>query len=219
MKKSSIYLSVFIAFLLAVPQEIQAQVNVKKAKKILNQVTKNYKKLKSFKSGFTITIDDKGKKTTQSGTVYSKKEMFKVELKSEDIVCNGTTLWNWQKEINEIQINHYKPSANDINPSNIFTSYDVGFDAVWVSTLTENGVVLEEIDLVPKDKNKDFSKIKLKINTKTDEIVSAWIRKKNGLTTTYSINNFVDNPNLADSFFVLDVNALVKKGAEVVDLR
>lgn len=198
---------------------LAAQNNVKKAQKILKQTSKHYKGMKSLKADFTVTIEDpqSKSKTTESGTLYTQGQSFKVELKSEEIICDGKTIWNWQKEINEIQIKDYKPAKNDIQPSNIFTIYNEGFDYNWVSQSTENGVLVDEIELAPKDKNSEIAKVKLKIDSKKDEIVSAWIRKKNGMTTTYSIRSFAANPTLSAGFFKMDVAS--KKGAEVIDLR
>lgn len=199
-----------------------AQDNVKKAKDILNKLSKTYKGYKNIKAGFSIVTEGTDKtKITQAGSIWVKGKSFKIEMSDQEIVCDGSTIWTWQKEVNEVTVKKYTPSDKEIQPSEIFTLWEKGFDYVWAEKVTEGGVSLDVIDLVPsqgKDK-KEYSKVKLKVDAAKNKIVSCTIIKKNGIKITYTITSQSTNLKLGKDFFKMDVEAKKKGGAPIVDLR
>ncbi len=211
----------FSLSLLIVGLGASAQNDVKKANKILNQVSKNYKSLKTLKATFEIQISEPGSKkpTIEKGTLYLKGSKFKVELAGSEIVCNGKTQWYWMKDVCEIQITNYNPSEQEISPSTIFTMYEKGFKYRWLEEKTENGKQVEIIELVPKEKQekKEYTKIKLTIDKTKKEILSSEIFYRSGRIIKYKINEQTKNLSLADTFFEFDVKT--KKDCTVVDLR
>lgn len=220
MKLKQLFFLLFATTLLATP--VSAQNNVQKAKKILDKLSKTYKSHKSIKAEFTITTTNPDKsRISQKGTIWVKKKFFKIDMRDQEIVCDGKTIWTWQKEVNEVQIKNYKPSKREIQPSQIFTIWEQGFNYVWAGTATMNGKKVDVIDLVPKDgkEGKDYSKVKLYVDASKNQLLSATIIKKNGVKITYTINSQSTKQRLTRSNFKMDTKAKQKAGAEIVDLR
>jgi len=171
---------------------LAAQNNVQKAKKILNKLSKTYKAHKSIKANFTITTTNPDKsKMTQKGTIWVKKKFFKIDMRDQEIMCDGKTIWTWQKEVNEVQIKKYAPSSREIQPAQLFTIWERGFNYVWAGRITKAGKKIDVIDLVPKTgkEGRDYSKVKLYVDAAKNQIRSATIIKKNGVKITYKLTN------------------------------
>jgi outer membrane lipoprotein carrier protein len=221
MKIKPLFFFIFIS-IFAAATPAQGQDNVKKAKDILNKLSKNYKGYKSIKAGFTITSENVDKtKVSQAGTIWIKHKAFKIEMSDQDIVCDGSTIWTAQKEVLEVTIKDYKPTDNEIQPAEIFSLWEKGFDYVWTEKVTEGGKSLDVIDLVPSTgkESKDYSKVKLKVDAASNTIVSCTIIKKSGVKISYTLTSQAKNPKLDKNFFEMDTEAKKKAGYAIVDLR
>lgn len=220
MKIKQLFFLAITTTLLASP--LAAQTNIQKAKTILDKLSKTYKSHKSIVANFTITTVNRDKsKMSQKGTIWVKKKFFRIDMRDQEIMCDGKTIWTWQKEVNEVQIKKYAPSSREIQPSQIFTLWEEGFNYIWVGKATQYGKNVDVIDLIPKDgrEGKDYSKVKLNVDGSKNEIVSATIIKKNGMKVSYVINSQNTKQRLNKGNFKMDVKAKQKAGAEIVDLR
>lgn len=197
----------------------QAQ-SVAKAKDILNKVSEKYKSFKTIKADFTYTLEIQSEKfkEEQKGTIYTKgKKLFKLEMNNQTVICDGTNLWTYLKDANEVQINKYDPNAMDINPAEIFTMYEKGFLYAYMGDETLDGKTVHLIELTPTDKKQSFYKVKLYVDKTGNTVSQAKIFEKNGNIYTYHINNFQPNVSLAENFFSFEKSKHPK--VEVVDLR
>lgn len=198
-----------------------AQDNVRKAHKILNQVSRSYKSLKSLKANFEMQISEPGAKkpSTEKGILYLKGDNFKVEMSTVEIICDGKTQWYYMKDVNEVQISNYDADAQDISPNTIFTMYDKGFKYLWIEERNEKGRMLDVIELVPKEnqERKDYTKIKLTIDRVAKDIVQSEILFRSGRKMKYMISQQVRNINLAANFF--SFYPASKPGIVIIDLR
>jgi len=203
-------------------KEQQKAVNTSdpRAKKILDRVSLKYKSYKTIVAAFTLKIENTEKKINeeQNGKVYLSGVKYKLEMQSQDVICDNKNIWTYLKEAKEVQVNYYEPDGQSINPSQLFTIYDKGF--LYVSAGVEkgeSGIVLDVIDFTPNDKSKPFFKIKLYIDRANSNIKMAKIFEKNGNRYTYSLNSFEANKELGDMFF--SWNAKANPGISVIDLR
>jgi len=213
--------TILILTLIASSTVSHGQEDVRKARRILRQVSKNYKRAKTLKAEFEISIKEPNAKkaTKETGKLYLKGDQFKVELNDVDIICDGTTQWTYMKGLNEVQIVNYDPDEREISPRNILTMYDNGFKYIWTGSKTVNGRVIDMIELVPKDdqEKKMYTKIKLEIDSKAKHILSSEILFRSGRIMKYTIKQQVENINLKAGFFKFDVKK--HPGCTVVDLR
>lgn len=197
---------------------LQAQ-NTAKAKEILNKVSTKYKSYKAVKADFKYILEIQAEKfkEEQKGTLYLKKDKFKLEMDDQTVICDNKTLWTYMKDVNEVQINNYTPQAMDINPAEIFTMYEKGYLSAYMGEETINKKAVHVVELTPTDKKQSFFKVKLYIDKATNAVTRSKIFEKNGNIYTFEIINFTPNPAVDDKFFTFDTSKMPKQN--VVDLR
>lgn len=187
-----------------------------KAEKILSEMSKKYKSFKTFKADFSYSMESPsaGNTETIKGEIFVKADKFKLDLGNQEVINNGTTIWTYLKEENEVNVSNYEPDPNDITPNNIYTIYQKGYKYL----LLEENTTTQVVDLIPEDKAKKVFKIRISVNKK-DKTIKNWkMFEKNGNRYTYSILKFIPNPpGVDDKFFIFDKTKY--KGVEVVDLR
>ena len=188
-----------------------------KAKTILEDLSKHTKTFTTIKADFTVTNIGKDKKIAdvQKGSLQLKGEKYKLEIKGQDIFCDGKTTWTFLKDNNEVQVNDVDPKSTEgVTPTTIFTIYEKGYKFAFVG---ENGNT-QVINLYPSNPDKKkFHTIKLEIDKTKKQITSFTVFLKDGSTLEYVLSSFVTNADLPENHFSFDAKA--HPGVEVVDLR
>jgi outer membrane lipoprotein carrier protein len=208
-----------ISYLLVAPSLLAQSTKDAKATQILKEVSSNFKSLKSLKTSFNVTVNDLQKKTTnsQSGKLIIKGEKYRLELKGQSVISDGETVWTYLKEVNEVQINPVLDDSQSITPKNIFTIYENGFSSKYTGELDAVTKIIQQIELVPDDKEKSFFKIQLNIEKKSKRITGATIFEKSGLRVIYTIQSYKENIDVTDDDFTFYPEKY--PDIEVIDLR
>lgn len=191
----------------------------KAADKLLNLISNRYKNFKTIKADFTYSIESKAENINekQKGSIYVKGNKFRLDIADQIILCDNKTIWTYSKDANEVQVNNYDPKKAPIRLDDIFTMYDKGFLSKIIETKKEGKNEIAVIELTPKDKKKNFFKIKLTIDKTNQTITRSQVFEKSGAIHTYLVTNQVPNMKLEDKFFVFDIKQYPK--CEVIDLR
>jgi outer membrane lipoprotein carrier protein len=192
------------------------------AKKILDAVSAKFKTYKAVQTAFTLRNEDsKGKILgTKKGNVSMKGARYRITIAGtgQEIFCDGSNVWTYDKGNNEVTITKVDPSANTITVQKLFSNfYDKDFLYKLNGDKTVDKKQLAEIEMTPTDKTKPFHKVYLLVDKKTNTIYSTRILDKNGSVMVITVNSLNGAVNLADSFFVFDKAKY--PGVEVVDLR
>lgn len=191
-----------------------------KAKEILDAVSKKFKTYKSVKAGFVLKINTADNKLLDSkkGTVYLEGTKYKILLDGQEIYCDGQTMWTYNKDTKEVQVNNYTPETATISPSRLFSNfYDKEFLYRLQGTSTYQGKPVYVIEMTPLDKSRSFFKVVAQVNTQTKNIVSTEIFEKGGNRYTYQVTSFSPNVQIEEGAFTFDAKS--HPGVEVVDLR
>lgn len=193
--------------------------NSKDADLLIDKISKRYKKFKSIKADFTYSVESKAEKINekQKGNIVIKGNKFRLDIAGQTIICDNKTQWTYSKEINEVNIQNYKPKEGVMKLDDIFTMYSKGFVSRIVEVVKENGRELTIIELAPKDKKKNYFKIKLYIEKNNQQIVKSVIFDKNGSIHTYAITNQIPNIKFEDGYFTF--NPKKYPGVEINDMR
>jgi outer membrane lipoprotein-sorting protein len=213
---------IFVLSLLLTNYIVNAQVDAK-AKKILDDVSAKTKTYSSINAEFSITVENKKNKTsdTQVGKLTLKGNKYKLEVNNQTIISDSKTSWTILKDASEVQINtvESKEKETGLNPSNIFTIHEKGFKYEFVKEEKQkNGALYQIIKLYPEDvKKKNYHTAILTVNKEKSQIVSLKILGKDGTDMTYQVKNFNANTAVAESVFVF--NEKNYSGYEVIDLR
>ncbi|HTB07441.1 MAG TPA: outer membrane lipoprotein carrier protein LolA [Bacteroidia bacterium] len=189
-----------------------------KAKAILQSLGKKTKAYKTIKAEFTMVVYGKDGKPTdnQKGNLTIKGGKYKFDMKNQVVISDSNTMWTYLKDANEVQINNvdHNTDKGSISPATIFTIYEKGFKSHFES---EEGN-LEVVDLYPKHPEKEkYHTIKLVIDKNKNQITSIKVMLKDGTMMSYTIDNFVTDTAIADSYFKFEAKDY--PGVEVTDLR
>jgi len=217
--------SLFLILIVATAARVLAQGSVgmsdPEAKRILDAASARFKTYKSVQATFTMKDEDaKGVVMgTKKGTVSMKNSRYRVSIAGgQEIFCDGTTTWTYDKNANEVTITKVDPSASTLSLQKLLTSfYDKDFLYKLNGEKKLNKKVMQEIQMTPVDKTKQFHTVYLMVDKAANTIYSTKILNNSGETLTYTINTFNGKVNLDDKIFVFDKTKY--PGVEEVDLR
>jgi len=179
------------------------------AKKILDKIRKKYETYKTLEAAFTLTIELPGQpKEVQKGTIGQDGSKFRLDMDQQIIVSDGKTNWVYLKKNNEVQINDADPSGDDngfLTPSDLLNRYQKG-DFIYAVTdkTTQNSKVLTQIEFKPKDRNSEYSKLRVDIDEKTQTIESIKAFAKDGSRYTFAISKLTPNKAFGTTHFSFD---------------
>jgi len=191
-----------------------------KAKAILDKLANKTKTYKTIKSEFVFKLENKEDDVsdTYKGTVWIKGNKYRVDLMGSIVYFDGKTQYTYLKESNEVNISEPDGEDDDVlNPSKIFTMYNKNFKYKFVSDKFENTRALQTVDLFPKDLEKEYSRVRLKIDKTKNQIFEIKQYGKDGNYYTIRITKFTPNVKLSDTFF--NFNKAKYPGVEVNDMR
>lgn len=190
-----------------------------KALEILDAMGDKYKSIPSYEMNFTSTLINDVEKVNEEfkGKLTVKDDKFHMVLPEQEVINNGATIWTYLPEAKEVNIDNYDPNSDDINPFKIYEIYKKNYKYLYLQEKTENGVLCEEIDLVPEKKDAQYFKIKMFIGKKDKIIKTFTMYDKGGNRYKYSVTKFSPNSKVEDSYFTFDPKKY--PGVEVIDLR
>lgn len=198
---------------------INSNANDPEAKKLLDRVSQSMKKIHHFTAHFLLTVEDATHKAmgNKQGIFYSKASEYKVSIApNQEIFSDGKTIYTYDKTTQEIQITTIDPNQATLSPEKLFTNfYDKDFSYKLNAKKSIKGNVVDEIELIPKDTKKPFSKVLLHLDMKRRIPISATIFDKSGLTYTYVITKFDKVSPIENISF----NKNKYPNAQIVDLR
>jgi outer membrane lipoprotein carrier protein len=220
MKKIIITALVLCCFTGAGAQNNSIGKNDPDAKKVLDQVSTKMKSFKSIQADFTLQIQNAAGKVegSKKGTVYVKGQQYHISVTGQEIFCDGKNTWTYDKSTNEVTINKVDPAIKTITPERFFTDfYDKDFLYKLNGDVKQGTKSLQEIELTPVDKTKNFYKVYLYVDKNTKMIYSLKSLEKNGTQDIITVNKLNGNTMISEDLFVF--NKAKYPGVEEVDLR
>ena len=189
------------------------------ARKILDAMSEYYQEIGSFKSDFSYAMEIPNQSEAEEfeGEITVKDDMFRLKMGGQEVINDGTTVWTYLEEANEVNIDDYDPAEGDISPTQIYNAYQRGFKYQYVEDETIDGTTYRVVDLIPENTENQFFKIRLHIAEDSNMLKQWKIFEKNGTRYTYEINNFNPDVKVEKEAFTFDTKQ--HKGVEVVDLR
>jgi len=191
------------------------------AEKILDNSSETVTKLKSLQADFVINIDDRKENLSRSekGKFLLSGNKYKLTTGKDEIFYDGTTMWTYNSEFNEVIITEPIDNNNDIfsNPMLLLSIYKNDFKYRYIDEITVGVERFHEIDLYPEDLSEPYVRIKLLINTLSfiPEIIH--MQGKDGVDYTITFTNISSDKDVTDSAFRF--NAQSYSRVEVIDMR
>jgi outer membrane lipoprotein carrier protein len=190
------------------------------AKAVLDAVSAKFKTFSTVQAGFTYKVENGAGKalSSKTGTIWMKGTKYKVTFIGQEIYCNGTTIWNYDKSANEVSISNLDASSGMITPQKLFTNfYDNDFLYILNGEKKIGTKTIQEVEMTPVDKSKPFHKVYLQIDKATKTIYSTRVLENAGNRYSYTVSSMKTNKPLADNMFVFDKKKYPR--VEEVDLR
>jgi outer membrane lipoprotein carrier protein len=191
------------------------------ATKLLDKVSKKYESYKALDLDFNLVIEVPGeKKQVQKGKVSQSKTAYRLQMDQQTIISDGKTNWIFLKKNNEVQITEADPNDDNglLTPRQLLQLYKKGeYVYAIVDKVSENGIVLTQIEFKPLDKKSEYSKIRIAINEKNHWISSVKAFAKDGSRYTFAIVKHHTAAKHSDSHFSFDKAQF--PGARIEDLR
>ncbi len=190
------------------------------AKAILDGVSAKFKTYTTVQATFSYKVENGAGKalSNKTGSIMMKGTKYRVSFSGQEIFCNGTTVWNYDKAANEVTISKLDASSGMITPQKLFTNfYDKDFLYMLNGEKKQGNKTLQEIEMTPIDKSKPFFKVYVQVDKNAKTIYSTKVLENAGNKYTYTVSTMKTNKPLADNIFVFDKSKY--PGVEEVDLR
>lgn len=186
------------------------------AQEILQNVKKKYDSIKDAELKFlqrTASPLSAGKQSL-AGTLFVKKQKFRVEVEGQTIITDGDTIWSYNAATKQVVIDKFKKNSRTLTPEKILAAAPTEYAASLVGTEKIGKYTTRVLQLVPQDESSLITTMKLWVD-------DAWLIRKaevsdlSGTITSYFVNELKVNANIPDSRFTYRI----PKGVEAVDLR
>lgn len=152
---------------------------------------------------------------TIKGYIIMAKDQYRLELPNNITWFDGSASWNYLKAEREVTIT--KPDKKDNSffskPSAIFTLYKNGYKLRMVEEKNNSFT----IDLYPTDLKSDLVRIRLEVEKKGYQLISADYKKKDGQIMSLIIDEY--NLKIKPDAATFTFNPNNFKGVEIIDMR
>lgn len=192
-----------------------------RSKAIVDKLMSQAKGWSSFEADFSSRLQNSKDKldVKQEGNMKVKGRKFRLLLDKNTIINDGTVLYTYNKDANEVSLNDPREMDQDLDPSTLFTQYEKGFKSQFVEEKADAaGVTNQVVKLFPLEPaKKPFHTVILTVDKSKGQPRSVQVLYKDGNVVTYTMKKFTANPELADALFTFDKTKF--PGVEVNDMR
>lgn len=192
-----------------------------RSKAIMDKLLAKAKSWTSFEADFSSRLLNTKDKldVKQEGNMKVKGKKFRLVLDKNTIINDGSTLYTYNKESNEVNLSDPTEMDQELDPSKLFTQYESGFKSSFVDEKADaSGTVVQTVKLFPMDPSKRaYHTVIIAVDKAKVEPKSIQVLYKDGNQVTYELKKFTANPELADALFSFDKGKF--PGVEVNDMR
>lgn len=185
---------------------------------LVRQLETKYNNYAAIEAAFSIRIDiPEEEPILQEGKVIQKGNRYFMETQAQTVYSDGNSLWLYLKDDNEVQINDVEEdeaSITNLSPKGILAMFD---EDSYEYAITNKVGNVNHVEFKPLDKDSDFSKLRVSIDTKEETLIDVKIFYKDGIKYTMSVDELTPNGTYQDELFVF--NADKYPGVYVEDLR
>lgn len=219
MRKTVLILLAVVAFVL-LPFAPQAQITHasqgrldENATEVLKKAAARFDKNVSFTVTMTVLDGKKQQKARQSAEVRYSKGKYRLVLPDQELISDGTTVWHWNKQANEVTVSAMSNDDIDLlNPGRLLANYSKSFKAKYIRT-DDDGTAI--VDLQPRS-TRSYHKIRLFLKEDDGLLRRMEVHKYDSGRENYVITDFKRASNAASQF---TFDAAKHPEVEVIDMR
>lgn len=186
------------------------------ATKILKNLKKVYGKYEGIELKYSLELEYGEEKQLQEGEILQEGDKYRINNNGNLFINDGSTVWVYIKEQNEVQVNDYIPEEDDFmfSPAKIFSIGENDKDFVYVITGEDSRGY--KIEFKPLDKDSDIMKIRIRVDKSQTKISSVKVFSDDGTRMTFKIKSIKDVSPSSSSF---KFNKAKYPGVTEVDMR
>lgn len=185
---------------------VKAQKIDAKAKKILDDVTANYKSKKNsyFKFAFGSGVNGVVSKN-EPGIYYTAGDKYKLKIMETEQIFDGSKIYNINTEDMEVTVAKPNASSTMFSPINYLTSYRNDYNVSYNGKKNVDGVSADFIKLTPVKAN-GLKYIYIYIDGAKKQMLKLEQHGNNKDIAVISIKEYKENQQLDANMFVFDKN-------------
>jgi outer membrane lipoprotein-sorting protein len=191
------------------------------AKEILDRASEKMKSHETIEADFELIIDNRmdDLHSKSTGSIQVKGEKYYMESMGSTVYYNGTTMWSYMIDINEVTITEPSKNEGDFvdNPALIFSFYNRDFKYRLIGEAQVDNIWCYEIDLYPINLDQPYSRFKFFIQKSNDAVYMLQALSKDGIDYTIFIMNSRFNTPMNDAMFTFKPENY--PDIEIVDMR
>lgn len=189
---------------------VQAQKIDAKAKKILDDITANYKSKKNsyFKFAFGSGINNVVSKT-EPGIYYSAGDKYKLKIMETEQIFDGSKIYNINTEDKEVTVAKPNGSSEMFSPINYLTTYRNDYNVTYNGKKNIDGVNADFIKLTPVKAN-GLKYIYIYVDSAKKQMLKLEQYGNNKDIAVIAIKEYKENQKLDPNMFVFDKNKFKK---------
>lgn len=151
---------------------------------------------------------------TMDGYGFIQGDAYKLHIMGQDVICDGTTMWTYNADAEEVMISTVDKNDGNASPLSIIEAYN---DNITAKFLDESNGDIKKIEIKSLFGDDNFEKIIVTLNTKTLAIKDVHVYDKEKNEFVYDITRFVTNQNIPAGFFTF--KEADYPNAEIIDMR
>lgn len=190
-----------------------------RAEHILKEVSEKAKAYASISADFIFSMKNIEMEMDEKNTGHIKIKGQKYCVEIDDlgmkVFSDGTTLWNYMEEGNQVTINTIDNESSELmSPSSLFNIYEKGFDSKFIAEKTISGKTVYQIEMYPNSEEYDVDKILVTVDKSSMFMHSAELYADGNIygilveklitTEKFTDENFVFNPDNYPDIEVID---------------
>lgn len=187
------------------------------ANKILRELQAKFESISNLSADFlqSSKFPKSQKPILYKGTFYFEKEnKYRIELRSSEIVCDGKTVWNYNKNTKKVIVSNIEDDMSAFSINNIIYNYPKQSNLTYIGKEQVNGISCNILQLFPKGEESNFNSVKIWID-ENNLIREVEISDNNNATLVFEFSNIRTNQKMSIEKFTFNL----LEGIEIIDLR
>lgn len=191
------------------------------AEKVIKDLREKYESYPALEAAFDLDIRfSDGNLDHQEGVLIQQGDNFKMDATTQAIYCDGKSVWMHLKESKEVQINDYDEDEEVANfsPNSILAMYDNGeYEFAITNESIIGDILTQQIEFKPLDEDSEYSKVRLSIAKKMQELTGFELISKDGTKVSLKIKSIKVDKTYPNNIFVF--NKYENPNVHIEDLR
>lgn len=159
---------------------------------------------KSLTANFRYSVSQSGGRPQNGdGHILLQGRSYRMQIDNMIFLCNGKVLAVYQPDLEEVSLQTYDPTQDELNPFLWLGDYEKRFRTKYIRLQNQSGHLQEVVDLIPTQAA-PFQKIRLFVRHDNHQLDGMELYDTQDRIYTYQLSDFVYNPLVKDSDFTFD---------------